>query len=69
MTNKVGRFITEVDAFDKYTIRISVKQAEILLDLIRKLDMSEMTTEGVYAANSIHYSLQAIKEQAQNERA
>ena len=52
-----------MDAFNKHTIRISVKQAEILLELIRKLDQSKMTLEGVYAANSIAYSLQAIKEQ------
>jgi len=61
------RSIMDFDEFDKTEIRISAKQAEIILDLLKKVDMDEMTIEDVYAANSLHYSLQAVKE-AHNER-
>ena len=53
-----------MDDFNKTTIRISVQQAEILLELCKTVDTSEMTIEQVYALNSIHYSLQAVKEKA-----
>ena len=49
-----------MDDFDKTTIRISVRQAEILLDLCRQLSTSDMTIEDVYALNAVHYSLKAI---------
>jgi hypothetical protein len=49
------------DLFNKTEIRISVRQAEIMLDLFNKLDMREMSTEEVYAANSLYYSLLAVK--------
>ena len=51
-----------MDAFDKTEIRISVRQAEILLELCRQVDMSGMTTEDVMALNSVHYSLEAVKD-------
>ena len=53
-----------MDAFDKTTIRISVKQAEILLDLCKQVSVSDMTIEDVYALNSLHYSLEAISTEA-----
>lgn len=54
--------MSKFDAFGKTEIRISPRQAEILLELCKKMDVSEMTMEDVYALNSIHYSLEAVKE-------
>ncbi len=52
----------DFDTFDKTEIRITAKQAQIMLDLIKKLSMDDMTTEDIYAVNSLHYSLQAVKD-------
>lgn len=57
-----------MDDFDKTTIRISVKQAEILLDLCRQISTSDMTIEDVYALNAIHYSLQAVADKEEHEQ-
>lgn len=51
-----------MDNFGKTEIRISPQQAQILLDLCKTVDTSTMTIEQVYALNSIHYSLESVKE-------
>lgn len=65
---KVCEVTTNMDDFGKTTIRISPRQAEILLELVNKhTEVSDLTAEDVYALNSIHYSLQAVKETEQGD--
>lgn len=50
------------DLFDKTEVRMSARQAQILLDLLRDIDMSNMTAEDVMTANGLYYSLEAAKD-------
>jgi hypothetical protein len=52
-----------MDIFEKHTIKITAETAETLLELVRKLDYSEMTAGEVMALNGLQLDLEAIKEE------
>lgn len=43
-------------------VKITVDQAKVMLQALRKVPLSEMTAEEVIVANSLHYAIKITEE-------
>jgi hypothetical protein len=52
-----------MNVFNKVEIKLTVEQAQELLELARQLNYEQMTTGQVMSLNGLQYALEAVTEQ------